>query len=886
MFLYYYIYIYIGMYKTRSNALRSNRCKNIDVVKGNKENNYYFVGPQGLKGETGSRILTEPGSPSPNLGRNGDVYIDTISGGLYNKNGGYWILQNNILGNDGDKGDKGERGSNILTGTGLPRNILGNNGDIYIDNNTGAVYRKINNTWVFQYNTIGIKGDKGDTGSQGVPGQNGSQIITRPGVPDSGLGNNGDIYIDTSTGDLYIKIDNVWVLQYNINGVKGDKGDSGSQIITGDQPPSDGIGQNGDIYIDNSTNNLYRKINNVWVLQSNISGTKGDKGDSGSQIITGDGSPNPETGQNGDIYIDNSTGDLYIKVNNVWVLQSNIDGEKGDKGDIGSRIISGTGIPDPTIGNNGDIYIDDSTNNLYQKLGDVWILQSNLSGDKGDKGDIGSRIITGTGVPSPDIRNNGDIYIDNSTNNFYQKIGDTWVLQSNLTGTKGDKGDLGSQIFTGTGAPPPELGTNNDVYLDTSSGYLYQNIGGLWAPQINLIGPKGDKGDLGSQIFTGSGVPPSDLGTNNDVYLDTSSGYLYQNIGGIWAPQINLIGDKGDLGDKGDKGDLGEKGDKGDIGSQIFTGIGAPDPTLGTNGDVYLDNSTGYLYQNFGGLWAPQTNLTGPKGDVGDLGEKGNVGSKGDKGDIGSQIFTGIGIPNPFLGVNGDVYLNNTTGDLYRKAGGVWTLQTNLTGPEGDKGDKGDLGDLGTKGDKGDLGTPGTPGLGAIIPYSSGLTPVALATVLSGGIATTGAIYDFGVSVPTVELVGLNIDFTGVVGGVLPNTAWTVPRSATITSIATAFQNTADVDLTIGGSVFIRTQLYRETPALPGVFIPIPGTIVEVALPSALILIGFVARGITTGLNIPVAAGDRLILFANTRSTALITVSVIAGYLSSGVSLS
>lgn len=37
------------------------------------------------------------------------------------------------------------------------------------------------------------------------------------GVPDNLIGNDGDDYVDISTGDIYKKIDGVWVKQYNIN---------------------------------------------------------------------------------------------------------------------------------------------------------------------------------------------------------------------------------------------------------------------------------------------------------------------------------------------------------------------------------------------------------------------------------------------------------------------------------------------------------------------------------------------------------------------------------------------------------------------------------------------------------------------------------------------
>lgn len=55
----------------------------------------------------------------------------------------------------------------------------------------------------------GPKGDKGDPGdpgsdgSPGAPGADGSSILTGSGVPGVGIGNPGDVYIDTTNGDLY-----------------------------------------------------------------------------------------------------------------------------------------------------------------------------------------------------------------------------------------------------------------------------------------------------------------------------------------------------------------------------------------------------------------------------------------------------------------------------------------------------------------------------------------------------------------------------------------------------------------------------------------------------------------------------------------------------------
>ena len=49
----------------------------------------------------------------------------------------------------------------------------------------------------------------------------------------------------------------------------------------------------------------------------------------------------------------------------------------------------------------------------------------------------------------------------------------------------------------------------------------------------------------------------------------------------------------------------------------------------------------------------------------------------------GSAWFDGAGTPSNGLGANGDYYLNTTNGDVYEKAGGVWSVVGNIQGPAG-----------------------------------------------------------------------------------------------------------------------------------------------------------------------------------------------------------
>ncbi len=88
----------------------------------------------------------------------------------------------------------------------------------------------------------GDKGDTGETGQKGDPGkdginrEDGSKIYTGSGVPSSDLGVKGDIYIDTSNGDLYAK-NEAWD---KVGNIKGDKGEDGTDGTNG-QNGSDGV---------------------------------------------------------------------------------------------------------------------------------------------------------------------------------------------------------------------------------------------------------------------------------------------------------------------------------------------------------------------------------------------------------------------------------------------------------------------------------------------------------------------------------------------------------------------------------------------------------------------------------------------------------------------
>lgn len=169
----------------------------------------------------------------------------------------------------------------------------------------------------------GTQGEKGDTGEQGLKGdqgnpgadgKDGSRIRTGEGAPSNGIGSDGDLYVDTSTGDLYEMKESVWVKTGNIRGSDGKDGKDGVSVVSIAKTATEGKADTYTItYSDGSTNQ--------FVV------TNGEDGSQGVQGVPGkDGhTPNITIGDNGHWYVDGADTGIPAR------------GEKGDKGDKGDK---------------------------------------------------------------------------------------------------------------------------------------------------------------------------------------------------------------------------------------------------------------------------------------------------------------------------------------------------------------------------------------------------------------------------------------------------------------------------------------------------------------------------------------------------------------------
>jgi hypothetical protein len=108
-----------------------------------------------------------------------------------------------------------------------------------------------------------------------------------------------------------------------------------------------------------------------------------------------------------------------------------------------------------------------------------------------------------------------------------------------------------------------------------------------------------------------------------------------------------------------------------------FTGVGSPGSALGEDTDLYLDFESGHIFDKQSDTWILAGTLRAPAPDPA-LAPPG--------------WHSGAGSPDPGFGVDGDFYLDQDSGRVFRKQAATWLLRANLRGPAGPQGPQGPQG--------------------------------------------------------------------------------------------------------------------------------------------------------------------------------------------------
>lgn len=278
---------------------------------------------------------------------------------------------------------------------------------------------------------VGPKGEQGVQGVQGIQGIQGEQGPKgEPGIQGP-IGPTGPQGIQGEKGD---KGDQGDVGPQGLQGIQGEAGPTGPQGPKGDTGANGKDGADGRSFIISGTAssvddlptaaadkvgvaytvgtevpyNIYLCIEEsegvyTWQNQGQLQGPKGDKGDVGPQGIQG------EKGEKGDQGIQGIQGEKGDKGD------TGIQGPKGDKGDTGSgfqvtaQVSSADALPTASTDLLGTNYYvgTEEPYSIYTCVlvagSPAWVSMGSLQGPKGDKGDQGIQGIQGPQGPQGDV---------------------------------------------------------------------------------------------------------------------------------------------------------------------------------------------------------------------------------------------------------------------------------------------------------------------------------------------------------------------------------------------------------------------------------------------------------------------------------------------------
>ncbi len=175
-------------------------------------------------------------------------------------------------------------------------------------------------------------------------------------APAAALGNMGDFYLNTATGDVHYKsAASTWTLTGNIKGPQGNAGATGA---TGPQGPAGATGPAGAI------------------------GATGPQGPVGLTGATGPQGPAGATGTQGPTGATGSQGPAGL---------TGATGPQGAPGTNGNGILNGGIAPSNNQGVDGDFFVNTSTNTIYgPKANGVWPSGVSLVGPQGPAGATGA----------------------------------------------------------------------------------------------------------------------------------------------------------------------------------------------------------------------------------------------------------------------------------------------------------------------------------------------------------------------------------------------------------------------------------------------------------------------------------------------------------------
>ncbi|HEV9647776.1 TPA: G5 domain-containing protein [Streptococcus pneumoniae] len=646
------------------------------------------AGAAGADGRNGAELLSGPKAPTADDGKDGDTYIDATTGDVYKKENGTWDKIGNI------RGPQGLKGADGVAGPQGPQGLQGRDGaqgPAGRDGREGVP------------GPAGRDGRDGAAGPAGRDGRDGKDVLNGKVDPTT-EGKDGDKYVNTETGDVFVKNNGTWEKEGNIKGPKGDKGAEGAQGPKG----ADGA--------------------------QGLPGRDGRDGRDGKDVLNGKVDPTTE-GKDGDKYVNTETGDVFVKNNGTWEKEGNIKGPKGDKGERGED----GKTPEVTVTPGKDGHSTDITFTVPGKDPVTVNVKDGENGLNGKTPKVDLLRVEGqNGNPSHTIVT---FYTDENNDGKYTP-GTDELLGSEMIkdGAKGADGRDGKSLLT------VKDGKETKVYQEDPAhpgqplnpekplAVIKDGVDGV-SPTVTAVrkdeeGHKGveitvDNHD-GSQpttVFVHDGEKGETGATGQDGQTPTITTQRGQDgqstVVTITTPGKDPVTFTVKDGKNGRDGrtpyiDLNALVDAVRRGARRARSVEAnPDEvtastqpsTTGSTASQPVDGTriTAYFDNNGNGKYDPDVDEVISTADIlnGNNGANGAAGHDGRDGRNGAELLSGVTAPTSKDGKDGDTYIDANTGDVYKKENGSWNKIGNIRGPQGTAGEKGATGEKGEKGDNG-----------------------------------------------------------------------------------------------------------------------------------------------------------------------------------------
>ncbi|EHE30732.1 LPXTG-motif cell wall anchor domain protein [Streptococcus pneumoniae GA43380] len=251
----------------------------------------------------------------------------------------------------------------------------------------------------------------GQDGAAGASGRDGKEVLNGKADPTT-EGKDGDTFVNTQTGDVFVKKGNTWEPAGNIKGPKGDKGADGAKGEKGDRGERGLTGAQGQAGRDAVTPTVTVKDNKndgthtitINDGRGNVASTVVRDGfDGASPLVATQRNEADKTttvifyyDQNGNNELDASDKKLKeviiadgAKGEQGLQGRDGQDGAQGQAGRDGKDVLNGKANPEVNQGKDGDKYVNTETGDVFVKNNGNWDKEGNIKGPKGDKGERG-----------------------------------------------------------------------------------------------------------------------------------------------------------------------------------------------------------------------------------------------------------------------------------------------------------------------------------------------------------------------------------------------------------------------------------------------------------------------------------------------------------------